>query len=119
MIKLTPKAAQRVKVLAAKQGKPGGFLRVKVGSGGCAGLSYEFEITEQAAEGDLISELDGARVAVDAKSDFFISGSVVDYAETLMKAGFEIKNPQAASTCSCGTSFAVAEKDPAETTFKV
>ncbi len=107
MITLTEKAARRVKDLAAKHGKPGAFLRLKVESGGCSGLSYVFEITDEARPDDIVTETAGAKVAVNAKSDMFVAGAVVDFVETLMKAGFEIKNPKAAGSCSCGTSFSV------------
>lgn len=120
MITLTPSAARKIKVLAQKQGKPQGFLRVKVVPGGCSGLSYAFEITTESLPGDSITEVEGAKAAVDPKSDMFIKGSVVDYVETLMKSGFEVSNPQAASSCSCGTSFTTAEPAPEEeTTFSV
>lgn len=111
MITLTPKAAIKIRSLAEKQGKPGAFLRVRVVPGGCSGLSYSFDITDEAAPGDLVTELDGAKAAVDPKSDLFVKDSVVDYVETLMKSGFEIKNPQAAGSCSCGASFSVAEEE--------
>ena len=107
MVTLTEKAARRVKDLAAKNGKPGGFLRLKVESGGCSGLSYIFEITDAAGPDDLASETSGAKVVVDKKSDMIVAGSMVDFVETLMKAGFEIKNPKATGSCSCGTSFSV------------
>lgn len=120
MITLTPSAARKIKALAHKQGKPQGFLRVKVVPGGCSGLSYAFEITDQSAPGDQVAELDGAKAVVDSKSDLFIKGSTVDYVETLMKSGFEVSNPQAASSCSCGTSFSTKEPAPEEeTTFSV
>lgn len=107
MVTLTEKAALRVRDLAAKQGKPGAFLRLKVESGGCSGLSYVFEITDASQPGDIGSETAGAKVVVNGKADMFVAGSVVDYVETLMKAGFEINNPKAAGSCSCGTSFSV------------
>jgi iron-sulfur cluster assembly accessory protein len=107
MVKLTPKAAQRVQALLEREGKTGGLLRLKVVSGGCSGMSYEFELAGQPKSGDLLSETDGVRVAVDAKADKFVDGAVIDYIQTLMKQGFEVKNPKASSSCSCGTSFSV------------
>jgi len=106
MVTLTEKAASRIKDMAAKKGV-GPCLRVKVGTGGCSGLSYEFDITDQVSPEDIIFEAFGAKAAVDPRSDFFIGGSQVDYFESLMEAGFRIQNPQAKSTCSCGTSFSV------------
>jgi iron-sulfur cluster assembly accessory protein len=104
MVTLTEKAAQKVQDLAKTQGKAP-ILRVKVGSGGCSGMSYEFELGGPLAQDDIVFDSLGAKAVVDPRSDFFIGGSIVDYVETLMQSGFEVKNPLAKSTCSCGTSF--------------
>jgi iron-sulfur cluster insertion protein len=106
MVTLTEKAAQKVAALAAKKGAPA-VLRVKVGAGGCSGMSYEFVVGDAPAAGDLVFEGHGAKCVVDGKADFFIGGSIVDYAESLMSSGFVVKNPQATSSCSCGKSFSV------------
>lgn len=119
MVKLTPKAAQQVKTFLEKEGKPGAFLRLRVMSGGCSGLSYEFEFTDKSRPADLVSETNGARLAVDPKSHRFLEGSVVDYVQTLMETGFKIKNPKATSTCSCGTSFSAEPSTPKETSFSI
>ncbi|MBI4056290.1 MAG: iron-sulfur cluster assembly accessory protein [Elusimicrobia bacterium] len=105
MIILTSQAASKIKELAQKQNKPHGFLRLRVTSGGCSGLSYEFEISENTTQDDRVVEQEGAKLAVDNKSYFFVNGSVIDYVQNLMKSGFEVKNPNATSSCSCGTSF--------------
>ena len=68
-------------------------------------MSYEFVVSDEIAEGDLVHEAFGAKAVVDPKADFFIGGSQVDYEESLMKSGFTVKNPQATSSCSCGKSF--------------
>lgn len=104
MITLTERAAKKIVALAAKKGEPA-VLRVKVGSGGCSGMSYEFVVASEIAAGDIVHEAFGAKTVVDPKADFFIGGSQVDYEESLMKSGFVVKNPQATSTCSCGKSF--------------
>jgi iron-sulfur cluster assembly accessory protein len=119
MISLTPSAARKIKTMAAKLGRPQGFLRVKVVPGGCSGLSYKFEIETEPQAGDLVVELDGAKAAVDPKSDLFLKGSTVDYVDTLMKSGFEVMNPLATQSCSCGTSFTTADTAPTEETFSV
>ncbi|MBI5200180.1 MAG: iron-sulfur cluster assembly accessory protein [Elusimicrobia bacterium] len=107
MIGLTAGAAQKVQALLAKEGKPRGFLRVKVSSGGCAGMSVAFEISDQASGDDKVYESNGAKVVIDPKSEFFLFGSTVDWQSSLMKSGFVMQNPNATSTCGCGTSFSV------------
>jgi len=104
MITLTEKAAKKIRALAEKKGSAA-VLRVKVGAGGCSGMSYEFVVADELKPEDAVSEAFGAKAAVDPKADFFIGGSVVDYEETMMSSGFVVKNPQAVSTCSCGKSF--------------
>jgi iron-sulfur cluster assembly accessory protein len=104
MVTLTERAAKKIQALAAKKGQQP-VLRVKVGSGGCSGMSYEFEVSDVLAKEDIVFEAHGAKAVVDPKADFFIGGSQVDYEEDLMKSGFVVKNPQATSTCSCGKSF--------------
>lgn len=107
MVKLTPKAAGQVKARLAKDGRPGGVLRLQVAAGGCSGMSYEFAYADAPADGDKVFESDGARLAVDAKAFFFVNGSTVDWHQTLMESAFKVTNPNAASSCSCGTSFGV------------
>ncbi|MBI3296778.1 MAG: iron-sulfur cluster assembly accessory protein [Elusimicrobia bacterium] len=107
MVTLTPKAATQVKARLAKEGKPAGVLRLVVASGGCSGMSYEFAYADEPQPGDQVSETEGAKLAVDKKAVFFVNGSVVDWHQTLMEAGFKVRNPNAASSCSCGTSFGV------------
>jgi iron-sulfur cluster assembly accessory protein len=104
MVTLTERAAKKIVALAAKKGQAP-VLRVKVGAGGCSGMSYEFVVSDELKPEDAVFEAFGAKAVVDPKADFFIGGSVVDYAESLMSSGFVVKNPQATSTCSCGKSF--------------
>ena len=104
MITLTENAAKKIRALADKKGSAP-VLRVKVGAGGCSGMSYEFVVADATLPEDSVSEAFGAKAVVDPKADFFIGGSIVDYEETLMASGFVVKNPQATSTCSCGKSF--------------
>lgn len=106
MVSITEKAAKKISALAAKKGVAP-VLRVKVGSGGCSGMSYEFVIDDASVPGDIVFEAFGAKCVVDGKADFFIGGSQVDYSESLMSSGFTVKNPQATSSCSCGKSFSV------------
>ncbi len=107
MVTLTERAAAKVRALAQSRGGARPVLRVKVGAGGCSGMSYQFDVEEDVRPDDLVSETSGVRAAVDPRSDFFIGGSVVDYEESLMKSGFKVTNPLAKSSCSCGASFNV------------
>lgn len=105
MVKLTPKAAERVRATLAREGRPGGCLRLRVSAGGCSGMSYAFEFVDAPQPGDTVSEQDGARLAVDPKAFLFVNGSEVDWHQTLMESGFRVRNPNAVHTCNCGTSF--------------
>ncbi|MBI4248255.1 MAG: iron-sulfur cluster assembly accessory protein [Elusimicrobia bacterium] len=107
MLTITPAAARQIKAVLAGQNMPGGFLRLKVMAGGCSGMRYEFQFTDKRALGDAVAEHDGAKVAVDARTLNFVKGAVVDYKESLMASGFELKNPNASGSCSCGASFSV------------
>ncbi|MGJ8724171.1 MAG: HesB/IscA family protein [Roseibacillus sp.] len=110
MITLSPKAAIALKdLLAKKEAPPSAGLRLAIERGGCAGLAYTMRVSEP-QEGDTIVELDGARVLVAADSMENLSGSVLDYSDSLSDAGFKITNPNAARSCGCGTSFEPAEE---------
>jgi iron-sulfur cluster assembly accessory protein len=105
VLSLTPKAADKLKGILEKKGIPGGFLRVKVTAGGCSGMTLEFDLSDQLGPDDKAYESNGMKIVVDPKSEFFLYGSTVDYQSTLMKSGFVVDNPNAKTTCSCGTSF--------------
>src|SRR5258708_5772418 len=105
MFTVTQKAASKIAALLQKQGKPEGFLRVTVASGGCSGLEYKLDIDDKTLPGEEVYVCDGARIAADFKVKLYMGGSKIDYKESLMKSGFEITNPQAVMTCACGTSF--------------
>ncbi|MGH8649717.1 MAG: HesB/IscA family protein, partial [Burkholderiales bacterium] len=80
-------------------------LRVRVVGGGCSGMSYELGWEDQAAEGDNVVESHGVKVYVDPQSAPYLAGSEIDFADSsMMGAGFEIKNPNAKSSCGCGQS---------------
>ena len=104
LVKLTPSAAQKVSTLLAKQGRPNGVLRVAVLGGGCSGLQYKMDLQDAPASRDILVESSGVRVVVDPKSALYVTGSELDYLDTL-DGGFKVKNPNAATTCSCGESF--------------
>ena len=82
-------------------------LRVAVLGGGCSGFQYEFRLEDEAAEGDLVIEGAGQRVLVDPESLPFLAGSVIDFKDELIGARFAVENPNATSTCGCGTSFSI------------
>ena len=104
LVKLTPSAAQKVTSLLTKQGRPSGVLRVAVVGGGCSGLQYKMDLQDGPANRDILVETAGVRVVVDPKSALYVTGSELDYLDAL-DGGFKVKNPNAATTCSCGESF--------------
>ncbi|MEN9682798.1 MAG: iron-sulfur cluster insertion protein ErpA [Pseudomonadota bacterium] len=103
---LSPAAAARVAAIAAKQGKPA-ILRLAVEGGGCSGFQYKFALDDAAAADDLAVATDGVTLVVDPVSLDLVAGSMVDYVESLGGAAFRVENPNAASGCGCGSSFAV------------
>jgi len=105
---VSPRAAEEVSAIAAREGRSGDGLRVTVSAGGCSGLQYGFALEAAAAEDDLTITVAGTRVFVDAVSLDFLDGSQLDWHEALIGAHFVVRNPQAVSGCGCGTSFAVA-----------
>jgi iron-sulfur cluster assembly protein len=104
LIKLTAGAASKVSTLLSKQGRPNGVLRVAVVGGGCSGLQYKMDLQDAPANRDILVETAGVRVVVDPKSALYVTGSELDYLDTL-DGGFKVKNPNAATSCSCGESF--------------
>jgi iron-sulfur cluster assembly protein len=105
LVKLTASAAQKVSTLLTKQGRANGVLRVAVVGGGCSGLQYKMDLQDGPASRDILVESGGVRVVVDPKSALYVTGSELDYVEALQDGGFKVKNPNAATSCSCGESF--------------
>lgn len=105
-IGLTPSAAARIAAIADKQGKPA-ILRLSVEGGGCSGFQYKFELAAGAETDDSVAETDGVQLVVDPVSLDLVRGASVDFVESLGGAAFRVTNPNAASGCGCGTSFAV------------
>jgi iron-sulfur cluster insertion protein len=103
---LSPSAAARVTMIAAKQGKPA-ILRLSVEGGGCSGFQYKFELDDATESDDLVIERDGVTLVVDPVSLDLVAGSVVDYVESLGGAAFKVENPNASAGCGCGSSFAI------------
>ena len=104
LIKLTAGAANKVTTLLTKQGRPNGVLRVAVVGGGCSGLQYKMDLQDAPANRDILVETAGVRVVVDPKSALYVTGSELDFLDSL-DGGFKVKNPNAATSCSCGESF--------------
>ena len=105
LVKLTVNAARKVSTLLTRQGRPNGVLRVAVVGGGCSGLQYKMDLQDNPANRDILVESGGVRVVVDPKSALYVTGSELDYVEALQDGGFKVKNPNAATSCSCGESF--------------
>lgn len=108
-ITLTDGLIKRIRVLQQQDGKPNLKLRILVDGGGCQGFEYKFSLTDEITDEDEVFEKDGVQVVVDEISLPYMSGAVIDYTDELVGAHFSIKNPNAASTCGCGTSFMVKD----------
>src|SRR6478609_1440637 len=104
LIKVSESAAKKVGSLLQRQGRPNGVLRVAVVGGGCSGLQYKMDLQDQPANRDILVESGGISVVVDPKSALYVTGSELDYIDAL-DGGFKVKNPNAATSCSCGESF--------------
>ena len=98
-------AAGKVKQLIEEEGNPELKLRVFVTGGGCSGFQYGFTFDEVQNEDDSVMEKDGVKLLIDPMSYQYLSGAEIDYTEGLEGAQFVIKNPNATSTCGCGSSF--------------
>lgn len=103
----TAAAAGKVGELIAEEGNPALKLRVYISGGGCSGFQYGFTFDEDRAEDDLAIEKDGVLLLVDPLSLQYLTGAEVDYTESLTGAQFVIRNPNAKTTCGCGSSFAI------------
>jgi len=106
-IRISDRAAARVAELIAAEGKDRMMLRVAVSGGGCSGFQYGFSLDDQCNDDDAVFERGGVRVVVDEMSLDMIKGSELDYVQELIGSYFALKNPNAKSTCGCGTSFAI------------
>jgi iron-sulfur cluster assembly protein len=106
MIQISETAARQIRTLMAKQGLDEGGLRVGVKGGGCSGLSYTFSWEKQPRLGDeVFGGPNESKIFVDKKSLLYLNGTVLDYDTSLMSKGFVFNNPNAKTTCGCGSSF--------------
>ncbi len=106
MITLTEQAAKKISTFVATASEPKDGLRIKVVGGGCSGLQYKIDLDTE-RKGDKIFERDGAKLLIDRKSFLYVTGSELDYADTLTNAGFQVVNPNVKRSCGCGESFIV------------
>ena len=103
----TDAAAAKVRELVAEEKNPALMLRVFISGGGCSGFQYGFTFDENLQEGDTKVEKNGVSLLIDPMSYQYLMGAEIDYQESVSGAQFVIKNPQAKSTCGCGSSFSV------------
>ena|SRR5689334_6484484 len=108
VISVTPVAAEKVRELLKQENDPTLGLRIFVAGGGCSGLQYGMTLDEE-QEGDTSISMGDFKIFIDEMSIQYISGSEVDYVDSLMGAGFTVNNPNAVSTCGCGHSFKTAD----------
>ena len=106
-VTLSESAAKRIAFLRTQENSPGAKLRVSVSGGGCSGFSYGFEFDDQQNDDDTVIERNGVEVLIDEVSMMYLAGSEIDYVEDLMASAFAIKNPNASSSCGCGSSFSI------------
>lgn len=107
LLVFTDSAASKVRELIDEEGNPDLKLRVFVSGGGCSGFQYGFTFDEEVAEDDTALEKNGVTLLIDSMSYQYLSGAEIDYSEGLEGAQFVIRNPNATSTCGCGSSFSV------------
>ena len=103
----TDEAAAKVKSLIEEEDNDALMLRVFVSGGGCSGFQYGFTFDESITDGDTIVEKDGVKLLIDPMSFQYLVGGEIDYTEGLEGAQFVIRNPNATTTCGCGSSFSV------------
>ena len=117
MVTLTESAASKLQNVLNDKGLTGSHgLRVFVQGGGCGGMQYGMTFDDNAREDDEIYEQNGLKVVVDPTSLFYIDGAQIDYVDNLMGGGFHIENPNAVSSCGCGSSFRTAQSHTGEAT---
>jgi iron-sulfur cluster assembly accessory protein len=105
-VTLTERAAERIAEIVSGEDAPS-MLRVSVEGGGCSGFQYRFDLVGEAAQDDVVIERKAAKVLIDPVSLEYLAGSEIDFVDDLIGASFKIQNPNATSSCGCGTSFAL------------
>jgi iron-sulfur cluster insertion protein len=105
-VTVSARAAKRIAEIIAAEGKPA-MLRLAVTGGGCSGFQYNFALDDARADDDLAVEEGGVTVLIDSTSLEFLKGAEIDFVDDLIGASFKVNNPNATSSCGCGTSFSV------------
>ncbi|MFN8535637.1 MAG: iron-sulfur cluster insertion protein ErpA [Dehalococcoidia bacterium] len=111
MITITSDAVEKVEQLIEREGKAGFGLRVFIAGGGCSGYQYGLMFDDQKQDDDEIVEAGRFNILVDGESAMLLYGAEIDYVDSLMGAGFTIRNPNAVSSCACGQSFNAADEE--------
>ncbi|MGE5516718.1 MAG: HesB/IscA family protein [Bacteroidota bacterium] len=106
-IALTDAAAERIKAMLEKRGKPSAGVRIGVRTKGCSGMSYTLEYADEKSQFDEVVEQKGVTVLIDPKASMFIFGTEMDWVEEKMQQGFVFRNPNEKGRCGCGESFHV------------
>ncbi|HZI13888.1 MAG TPA: iron-sulfur cluster assembly accessory protein, partial [Myxococcus sp.] len=104
-VRLTEAALRQVKEVIKAQGFEGYFFSIRVVPAGCSGLGYDLNLVKESKAGDSVWEQDGVKIATDAMSSQYLAGTEIDYVSAITGAGFKFNNPNAKSSCGCGTSF--------------
>ncbi len=105
LLSMTDLAKTQLRSVLERQNKPNGALRVYVSPGGCSGFSYGMSLEEEPDADDAVIEYDDVRVVVDEFSAQYLQGAQIDYEDSLMGGGFQVRNPNAVKSCACGQSF--------------
>jgi iron-sulfur cluster insertion protein len=106
-VTITEKAARRIAALMAEEANPDLMLRIAVSGGGCSGFQYGFSLDNARLEDDLLFERAGIKVVIDPTSLELIQGAELDFVEELVGSSFQVRNPNATSSCGCGNSFSI------------
>jgi len=106
-VTITDKAARRIAALMSEEADPGLMLRVAVSGGGCSGFQYGFSLDNARLDDDVLFEHAGVKVVIDPTSLELLQGAEIDFVEELVGSSFQVRNPNATSSCGCGNSFSI------------
>lgn len=106
-VTITDSAARRIAALMADEANPSLMLRIAVSGGGCSGFQYGFTLDDRRLDEDVLFERSGVKVVIDATSLELIQGAELDFVEELVGSSFQVRNPNASSSCGCGNSFSI------------